>query len=231
LVCLVRGVLRALLLCGLLSLTDLKRPYLITPRIILNPFRRRDDEVRLLKSQLAERDARLRTARADVLEARASAAEQRTKLMEAYRMLANAGADKAQLREELAKTKMDLAETRRELEALADEILSVKDIVLNEEELAALDASLSAAEEEENSASAGGGEAPADDDRMQPYFLAGTTVHDTLNVLRSLSELSRQMLGDAKLDEKAFAEIGWFSSIDVDSSASRASGKEGEEAS
>lgn len=144
-------------------------------------------------------------------------------------MLANAGADKSQLREELAKTRMDLAETRRELEALADEILAVKDIVLNDEELSTLHASLSAAQEENEDCTTfgSGSETSVDDDRMQPYFLAGTTVQDTFDVLRSLSELSRQMLGDARLDEQVFSEIGWFSSGTSNSSSSHSSVKGG----
>lgn len=97
-----------------------------------------------LKAEAAEREARLRSSRAEIMEARASAQDKELKLREVYQQLAEAGAERARLRDELTRTRMELADTQADLEALADEILSIKDLVLSEGELEELDTVLNA---------------------------------------------------------------------------------------
>jgi hypothetical protein len=164
-----------------------------------------------------ERESRLRAAKSEIMEARAGAAEKEAKLVELYQILADSGAERQRLREELAQTKIELVETQGELENLADEILAMKELVLNDTELAELNAGLLAAENASNS-----GEEEEDITQNSTSFeasiesmsaSAAAAAEGTWDILQQLAEMSRQMLDDAKLDEEAFRGAGFFKKL------------------
>ena len=155
-----------------------------------------------------ERESRLRAAKSEIMEARAGAAEKEAKLVELYQILADSGSERARLRDELAQTKMELVETQGELENLADEILAMKELVLNDDELAELNASIQAAENGSDEEQLFG-----NNDTNYNSFessiesmstSASAAAEGTWDVLQQLAEMSRQMLDDAKVDEEAF---------------------------
>ena len=171
-----------------------------------------------MRVQATERDARLRTARSDLMEARAVQAEQESKLLELYQTLADASAERARLREELAQTKTDLAETQSDLESLADEILAMKEMVLNDEELAELDASIAAASAADGNSTtytfSGSQQQPSSSTTTPDLATAASAAAEgTWQVLQTLAEMSKQMLEDAKMDENAFLGAGFFKNL------------------
>lgn len=179
--------------------------------------RERTAEIAALRAQAMERESRLRAAKSEIMEARAGAAEKEAKLVELYQILADSGAERQRLREELAQTKIELVETQGELENLADEILAMKELVLNDTELAELNAGLLAAENASNS-----GEEEEDITQNSTSFeasiesmsaSAAAAAEGTWDILQQLAEMSRQMLDDAKLDEEAFRGAGFFKKL------------------
>ncbi|KAG7669125.1 hypothetical protein NADE_005354 [Nannochloris sp. 'desiccata'] len=173
----------------------------------------RTAEVAALRAQAIERESRLRGAKSEIMEARAGAAEKEAKLIELYQILADSGAERARLRDELAQTKMELVETQGELENLADEILAMKELVLNDSELAELNAGMAAAskiseEELENNNSSS-----FESSIESMTASAAAAAEGTWDVLQQLAEMSRQMLDDAKLDEEAFNGAGFFNKL------------------
>lgn len=175
--------------------------------------RDRTAEIAALRAQAMERESRLRASKSEIMEARAGAAEKEAKLIELYQVLAESGAERATLRDELAHTKMELVETQGELENLADEILAMKELVLNDTELAELNAGMTAAlessEEELENNNSSSFESSIDS-MSTPVSVAA---EDTWDVLQQLAEMSRQMLDDAKLDEEAFNGAGFFKKL------------------
>jgi chromosome segregation ATPase len=173
--------------------------------------RERTAEIAALRAQAMERESRLRASKSEIMEARAGAAEKEAKLIELYQILADSGAERARLRDELAQTKMELVETQGELENLADEILAMKELVLNDAELAELNAGLTAAletseEEVENNNNSSSFESSIESMSAS----AAAAAEGTWDVLQQLAEMSRQMLDDAKIDEEAFNGAGFF---------------------
>lgn len=172
-------------------------------------FREKTAEIQALRAQAMERESRLRAAKSEIMEARAGAAEKEAKLVELYQILADSGSERARLRDELAQTKMELVETQGELENLADEILAMKEVVLNDDELAELNAGIQAAAENSSDEEQLGRNNTMNYNSFESSIesmstSASASAEGTWDVLQQLAEMSRQMLDDAKVDEEAF---------------------------
>jgi chromosome segregation ATPase len=187
-----------------------------TPSAILNISglcRERTAEIAALRAQAMERESRLRAAKSEIMEARAGAAEKEAKLVELYQILADSGAERARLREELAQTKMELVETQGDLESLADEILAMKELVLNDSELAELNAGILTAGAESSIPSEEVSDNSFESSMESISASAAAAAGGTWDVLQQLAEMSRQMLDDAKLDEEAFTGARFFKNL------------------
>lgn len=98
----------------------------------------KDVEIQKLRSEVAEKDARLKAAKSDILEARLTVAEKDRELREVYGKLGAAAKEKSRLRAELQAVSVELQVTKAELEELANDILAAHG--LEAEDTATLDA-------------------------------------------------------------------------------------------